>query len=67
LTSRLPRVLVVSPTMAHELMPENAADDCPNDRPGDIGPVASLFNDLLALDAVSGAGTIGGKWTTELF
>ena len=35
---------------ASDLMPENAADDCPNDRPGDIGPVASLFNDLLALD-----------------
>ena len=33
-----------------DLVPENAADDCANDRPGDIGSVVSVFNDLLTLD-----------------
>ena len=33
-----------------DLVPQDAADDCANDRPGDIGSIISVFNDLLTLD-----------------
>ena len=35
---------------ASDLVPENAADDCADDRSRDIGSVVSVFNDLLTLD-----------------